>query len=293
MSEPTVWRLKTKPSSLRPDDRADYISAMLEEGFVGTGWVLDGAPTGVSEAVASLARAYPAADATPRRFVRDTAVGDLVWIVDTVRGRFHLGRVSSGYRYRRNEAPWGDEAAHRFDIEWVGRYLSPENVPGGVKNALRQGNTYCRIHDEAACRYSKLLAGLDVRAASDDFLDLLDDQALEDLVGLYLQHLLKGALVPSSCKKDTAAFEYVVNAWNGDRSCVAQVKSGKRAIEDPLPDEPRERFLFATSGEYPTELHGAQVIERRALLDFADQFANRLPATVTRWMTPSLDRRAA
>ena len=292
MDEPTVWRLKTKPASLGAEERARYLTAMLEEGFVGTGWALDTVPKDADEAVRLLGKKYPKS-ATPCRFVRDTTIGDLVWIVDTAKGRFHLGRVTGGYRYLVAGASWGSEAAHRFGVHWFEPNLSPEDVPGGVKNALRQGDTYRRVRDEPACRYSRALAGLDVTVASADFLDLLDDQTLEDLVGLYLQHLLQGAIVPSSCKKDTAAFEYVVNSWKGDRSCVAQVKSGRQTIEDPLADEPRERFLFATSGEYPSELHGAQIIGRRDLIDFGRKFRAQLPATVTRWTGSTDHVRAA
>ncbi|ASJ72101.1 hypothetical protein [Granulosicoccus antarcticus] len=291
MHTPTTWRLKTKPASLEQEVRARYIKAMLDDGFIGTGWPLNSSPRDLDDCLNLLAEKYPRKDATAVRFVRDTAIGDLVWIADTARGCFHLCRICSEYYYLKTAEPYGGEAAHRFDVDWLARDLSPEHVPGGVKNALRIGTTYCRIHCHATCRYSERLAGLEVESAtSNDFLELLDDQALEDLVGLYLQMELKGALIPSTCKSDTAAYEYVVKSWDGKRSAIAQVKSGKQPITNSLASDDRERYLFAVSGIYPVELHGAIKIEKCSLIDFADSFKDLLPKTVTCWMSTAVSK---
>ena len=292
MHAKTTWRLKTKPASLSSEVRAQYIKAMLDDGFIGTGWPLDTSPRDLDDCLRLLAEKYPRKDATPRRFVRDTAIGDLVWIADTKNGCYHLAKICGEYHYLHSTEPYGGEAAHRFDVDWVARDLSPEDVPGGVKNALRVGTTYCRVNCNATRRYGERLAGFEVQlTTNDDFLELLDDQSLEDLVGLYLQLELNGALIPSSCKFDTAAYEYVVRSWDGKRSAIAQVKSGKQAITNCLASDSRERYLFAMSGKYPPNLQGATTIERSLLVNFANSYKHLLPKTVVCWM-PSVTSEA-
>ena len=92
---PTVWRLKTKPK-VSDDARAQFIQAMLEEDFIATGWELPDEPTSIKSCLELLKKTYPGrGSATPQRFVKDTRIGDLVWIVDTKKGVFHLAQTVS------------------------------------------------------------------------------------------------------------------------------------------------------------------------------------------------------
>lgn len=291
---PTVWRLKTKPK-VSDDARAQFIQAMLEEDFIATGWELPDEPTSIKSCLELLKKTYPGrGGATPQRFVKDTRIGDLVWIVDTKKGVFHLAQIRGDYYYKRMDGESGPEAVHRFNVDWVKCGLAPQDVPGGVKNALRVGSTYCRIRNEASRIYSAKLAGIVLPfGATTDFIALLDDQALEDLVGLYLQHKLNGPLIPSTCKSDTAAIEFVVRSWDGTRAAVVQVKSGQQRISDTLKGWSQERFLFAASGGYPPHLDGAEIIDRNLLINFAWEYKCLLPNTVTCWMDEVHSAKAA
>jgi len=276
---PTVWRLKTKPK-ISDEARARFIQAMLDEGFIATGWELPAEPTSIESCLELLKKTYPGkGSATPQRFVSETRIGDFVWIVDTRKGVYHLAQIRGNYYYKRIDEECGPEAVHRFDVDWIECALAPQDVPGGVKNALRVGTTYCRIWDKASRIYSGKLAGDEFSFSdSTDFISLLDDQALEDLVGLYLQHQLNGPLIPTTCKSDTAAIEFVVKSWDGKRTAVVQVKSGTQRISDTLKGWSQERFLFAASGAYP---------------NFAWEFKSILPNTVTCWMDEIRSAKAA
>ena len=282
---PTVWRLKTKPN-ISTEARAHFIDLMLEREFIATGWMLPSEPDGIESCLELLRDSYPGRKSAPaQRFVRDTRLGDLVWIVDTKKGVFHLAQIRGNYHYKLSGDESGPEAVHRFDVNWIERGLAPQDVPGGIKNAFRVGSTYCRVRDKASRIYSGRLAGTDFQGSEiTDFIALLDDRALEDLVGLYLQYKLNGPLIPSTAKSDTAAIEFVVKSWDGKRTAVVQVKSGTQRISDNLNGWTVERFLFASSGGYPDTLDGAQVIDRKLLIKFACEFKSILPKTVRCWM---------
>jgi hypothetical protein len=83
-----------------------------------------------------------------------------------------------------------------------------------------------------------------------DLFSMLSDEDLEDIVGLYLQ--VRGYLiVPSSCKRDTPNYEFVMYHRETGRSCVAQVKSGNATIDvRAFGNEADDIYVFAAGEQY-------------------------------------------
>ncbi len=178
------------------------------------------------------------------------------------------------------------ELSHQFPCRWIKSNFLSSEVPSGVKNALRQGQAYCRIRNRSAERHTLALSGHDSSETRerDSFLALIDDEGLEDLVGLYLQMELNGFLIPSSAKKSNGAYEFVIVSKIGDRRAIVQVKSGASPIRKALESDDAECYLFAVNGDYPSDLKGNTIIEPEALVEFAYRHRKILPAPITLWM---------
>lgn len=287
-STTTVWRLKTKPPGFTRSERQALIHKMLNEGFIGTGWPIQhsSADDLTRESSIALIKAeYPKKHAVPRRFVKDTKIGDLVWIVD-LDGCYHLGTINNEYRYVPGNTKWERELSHQFPCDWVQTGLLSSDVPSGVINGLLRGQTYSRIKDPSATRYTAIKARNETFEAKneDEFLELIDHEALEDLVGLYLQFVLDGVMIPSSGKRSNAAYEFVIVSKSEDRKAIVQVKSGTSKIANALESDDAECYLFALSGIYPTELGNNKIISKETLIDFAYRNRTILPSTIKCWM---------
>ncbi len=92
---PRVWRLKTKPSGMFQPERQLLIDRMLNENFIGTGWAI--AQTTEDNLTREKSVKFLKSEALNShevaiRFVQNTKLGDLVWIVD-LKGHYHLGCI--------------------------------------------------------------------------------------------------------------------------------------------------------------------------------------------------------
>lgn len=280
----TVWRLKTKPGGGSDEDRRSLLTAMLSENFVATGWHLDAPPETASEYCRMAELQYGSKpSSSAKRFVTQLGEGDLVWIID-MSGLYHLAKITGPWSYIQDPRAFGNHAINRYPCHWIESNLSAAAISSGVRNGLMQGSTFCRIRDEASIQHTKKLAGVAEDTEQASVLELIGHDALEDLVGLYLQITFDSILVPSSCKQATAAYEFVLTRRDGTGDIVAQVKSGKASITDNLSAIPHTRYLFALSGQYPEILSGAHIISRPELESFMIQHSAILPGTIRCWL---------
>lgn len=280
----TVWRLKTKPGGGNDEDRRSLLTAMLSENFVATGWHVDAPPETASEYCRMAELQYgvkPSSSA--KRFVTQLIEGDFVWIMD-MSGLYHLAEITGPWSYIQDGRAFGIYAVHRYPCHWIASNLSAAGISSGVRNGLMQGGAFCRIKDKASILHTKRLAGVAEDAEQASVLELIGHDALEDLVGLYLQITFDSVLVPSSCKQATAAYEFVLTRRDGTGDIVAQVKSGRAGISDNLSAIPCTRYLFALSGQYPEILDGAHIISRHELENFMIQHPAILPGTIQCWL---------
>lgn len=290
IKQPRVWRLKTKPPCISKTKRQLLINKMLNESFVGTGWPIANLLTNNltrESSIGLLQSENLKSHHVAVRFINQTRKGDLIWIVG-LDGHYHLAEVKGGYRYQASTIDWEKELSHQFPCHWRLTGLPSSEVPSGVINALLQGQAYCRIRNESAIGCTQILAsGIPFEAKNcEDFLDLVDHVALEDLVGLYLQTELNGLLLPSSAKRSNAAYEFVIVSRTESKMAIVQVKSGNSSIDQALESQNAECYLFALNGGYPAELKNNKIISNESLVEFAYSNRKILPKTITCWMTP-------
>lgn len=279
-----VWRLKTKPNNCDDAIRRALIAAMLREGFVATGWAVDAIPATAAEYGELAENLYgPNAVHGVKRFVTRPKPGDLVWIAD-LSGLYHLAKIAAPWNYRTDDRDFGVHAVNRYPCEWVTSGRSAADTPSGVRNALMRGSVFCQIHDSAAVMFSSKLAGTSPCVEAASVLELIGHEALEDLVGLYLQIKTNSVIVPSSCKQSTTAYEFVLKPRDGSGDIVAQVKSGTAEITDCLSEVGCKRYLFSISGKYPENPEGAQIISRDELESFMRTYRAVLPQTIQCWL---------
>ncbi len=79
---------------------------------------------------------------------------------------------------------------------------------------------------------------------------LISSEDCEDIIGIFLQE--KGyRMIPSSCKADTSAYEFVLKHVRTGHTAIVQVKQGYVDLNiDDYSDLQSEVYLFTTHGEY-------------------------------------------
>jgi len=167
-----------------------------------------------------------------------------------------------------------------------------DSVPGKVVNSFIPSRTVQIVDDESVRLYSQYLfnslsqhAHYSLPTVSADLFALISSEDCEDLVGLFLQE--KGyRIIPSSCRADTAAYEFVLKHTETGKPAVAQVKQGyvNLNINDySMLDS--EVYLFTSRGEYtggPSQ--NVHCIDKDELKAFAfnrrEIMSNRLKAWI-------------
>lgn len=155
MAQREVFRLHIR-STITDEDAHDRATAWcLENGYAGLGWQIrdHSGLTGISWEEYSQ---HGRPDSNVRRF-RDAELGSLLWTRKR-NGEYWLGVIEGGWEYR------DDQVARDLDLfnvrptRWA-QVGTEGKVPGRVVNAFRPPLTFQKIHDGAACEYTRRLHG--------------------------------------------------------------------------------------------------------------------------------------
>lgn len=245
-----VWRINLKTAAEGVDPR----QFCLQQGILGVGWSVPG-DEAVSwvEYVAKADAEYGKTWSSAVRGLRDRMeVDDLVWTRDRG-GIYWLARVTGEWEYRGSVANRKADVVNVRACTWVG--VGPvDAVPGRVANSFR-GRTLQRVGEATIRAFSRFIFNgmVGSSAYSPEELDcdiysLLQPDDLEDVVALYLQE--RGyRIIPSSAKKSTTRYEFVLRHRDDGRKAVVQVKTSAsldaRSYTDLGVDEV---FLFSARG---------------------------------------------
>lgn len=194
------------------------------------------------------------------RLAEQMKPGDLLWMRN--KGQFYLGRVGENSQYRYNHDSFSldnDATNQRTDIQWV-KIGDLSRVPGSLANRFISGHTLSRIHDETVRLVSMLLynkyqghtfySDISIEGGSDGIFSLLTYSELEDIVAMYLFRKKGYVAIPSTNKKSTPLYEFVMlNPANGE-SVFLQVKQGNVNINaEDYQDLDGESYLFTSHGQ--------------------------------------------
>lgn len=291
-----LWRINISPAAR---DGADPRAFCFGRGIVGFGWPVEANTANLSwtqyeELATELYYNaddhgwWPAANALYNRM----RIGDLVWSRDWY-GVYYIGRVCGEWQY-------SDDIEHqRVDIfnfracEWY-RVGLADRVPGAVRNSFSRGRVLQVVNAPSALIYSAKvfdrLAGRNEYRdlafdGKHDLFELISSSALEDLVGLYLQSI-GYSIVPSTCHRTSAAYEFVLRHRESGEPATLQVKSGGQTLNrDDYQSLPGTVFLFAVCEVYTGQEHSSiRTISRAVLEDFAKENQETLPETISVWL---------
>ena len=294
-----VWRIHINPDAKKGIDPRDFC---IKKGILGVGWRVTSQENpetpmdwerycSLAKEVGHVGRGWQAAvNALHDRM----KVGDLCWSRDS-RGNYYLGRITGGWEYRGAADHYDADVVNVRECEWHKLGLD-DLVPGKVVNSFIQGYAVQGVHDATVNLYShhlfNQLAGEPIypvpeQARDIDLLSLISSESCEDLVGIYLQE--KGyRLIPSSCKRSTMYYEFVLRHKESHMPAIVQVKQGTHNfnIQEYSKWHPGvEIFLFTTRGEYRGEKDvRVHCLDANEMRDFALQNRNIMSGEIQSWI---------
>lgn len=289
---PTVWRINIKPAAAQGIDPRQFC---LSSGCLGVGWPVSDAASLQWEAYVEQGRTtyshdngwWPALNALGNRM----ALGDLCWTRDSV-GIYYLGRITGGWQYNGTEDNRRADVVNLRPCDWV-KVGPADGVPGKVINSFGPRRTLQRVNDETVRVYSAYFyntrssSGLlyDMPRTSTDIFSLLSSEDCEDLIALYMQ--MKGyVLLPSTCKRSTFAYEFVMRNRDTGDYAAAQVKNGFNNLRiSDYTDFPGHVFLFTSKGSYlGSAAENVSCITSREMLQFIAEHQSILPDRTKTWL---------
>lgn len=241
---------------------------------------------------------YP--DANIARLNEDLQTDDLVWL--HYNGLYYIARIpaSSKCFYNNTDIALGmDAAIQRTDIDWklVGDEAS---VAGAIATSFIRGHTLQRISKDGALPFSQLIYNnvcqinyykkVIIPNTVDVFYSMLSVDDCEDLVYSYLYSKYGYVVVPSSNKKGTQLYEYVMLDPKTGKHSYVQVKNGKVNIDaQEYVHLNGEVYLFTSKGKItnlnPSYLN-IKVLDPQELFDFAksDAAQHILSGSISSWI---------
>lgn len=287
-----IWRIHLKTAAQKGVDQRQLC---IDNNIFGVGWQIGykNVPVSWEEYHASASKMYndkswtTALNAIKNRIKID----DLIWTRDW-HGNYYLGRVIGDWYYDTSKECSEADIVNVRKCEWH-KIGTIESVPGAVINGLRSSRTVQIINDKTSCIFSQIVYNKKVGKefykvdnSNKDIFSLLSDKDCEDVLAIFLQVKYNYYIIPSSCKKDTMAYEFVLQHRETGNIAVAQVKSGNVPLNsDNYNNIEHDVFLFATSGVY----HGStkkniKTIDPKQIRNFLNEQTHLLPNNLKVWV---------
>ncbi len=288
-----VWRLNIKTAAKRGVDPRRFC---LERNILGLGWKVN--QSGIVKWDEYIAEAHEKYKGRGRSFTaainalkHRMKIGDLCWTRDHD-GTYYLGVITSEWRYDNSVENSDADVVNIRSCIWH-KVGIVDVVPGKVVNSYISGSTVQRVTGKNIQRYSQYLINkitgeplYQLCNTKESFLSLLSSGDCEDLVALYMQKEHGFMSIPSSCKSDTAAYEYVMKHPVTGEKAVAQVKHGEVDLNrNKYRDLECKTFLLTTKGSYTgTEVPHVYCIDPDTILSFAKDNYQLMPDRIQNWM---------
>ncbi|OAN62427.1 hypothetical protein A8B79_02430 [Balneola sp. EhC07] len=217
-------------------------------------------------------------------------INDLCWSRD-LNGIYYLGRITGEWQYINEEINRKADIVNVRPIEWV-RVGENDSVPGTIVNRFIRGGTLEKVNGATTCEFSKFLYNqltddefYEFKHIEADFFSLIHSDDCEDIIGLLLQDM-GYQLIPSSCKKSTVNYEFVLKHKKDGHKAVAQVKKGKEdLIIENYKNLDCKVYLFTTKGRYiGKSLSNVFIIDIEKVERFIRSNWKVLPDKVQTWI---------
>ena len=302
----TVWRLQTLTGEHSQNNIGQFC---LKNNVIAMGWSLETdtrkqllykspIPT-IEEYKAMLAKDRNS-DKLPKsvKVFLEVAPDDIVWMRS--QGLYYFCRIDKNvyWKYDSNDDVHKIDACNQWaNVKWI-TAGDESSVPGAVSTAFIRGMACQRIWKEGIEEYSQNLYNQKVKNVysvtviknQDTFYNYLNPSECEDLLALWLNYKYGYIVVPSTNKRSTELYEFVlIQPTTGEKAFI-QVKKGNIDLnKDDFIDisSDGEVWLMTTQGGFNgngnIRIHE---INNRELYDFAMDLnnVNYLSEGIKRWV---------
>lgn len=282
-----IWRLHIKTSPTPEFSRQYIFQYCIDNNLAAIGWPVTNAPQSPSEYTEMAFSEYKKKTSS-MVFANKISIGDLIW-TRNVNGIYFLGRIESPWYYSIMEDQKGMDINNQRKCVWI-KIGNEEEVPGKILACFRNRITLQSIDSDLRA-YSKWRYLDNAHAprgnhemSIPEFFKKISSLDCEDLVGLYLQRVFGYCIIPSSCKIDTIAYEYILKHPDRDESAVVQVKQGKVDLNDSLKNSATRIFLFTTEGIIGKLAQNMTIITSKELYKFVLENKTLLPNKINYWL---------
>ena len=288
----TLWRVHIRPES----NDIDPVDVCVSKGIIGIGWRIDNKPKTKEEYEKEGEKKY---GNTSWRKAKNAILyrmkpGDLVWIRD-LNGIYYIGKIISDWEYRDEEENLKSDI---INVRSCKLFKVGASIAGKIVNSFVPSATVQIMNDGTANLFSRIidnkLSGAneyDIKPKNDElnFFNLITDEDLEDIAGLYLQYEKNYLIVPSSRtrRNDTIFYEYqLINRKDGEMAFI-QVKSGNvRLTIDKYANFENTIYLFSPAGYNGDALKykHIKIIDNKSVINFINRNMLIMPPKIKVWI---------
>jgi hypothetical protein len=281
-----VWRLHLKSAAASGQNPQEFC---ISNKIAGIGWPVNTKREKLNKTqFEKLCRSkYGKLPGSVNAMVNRMSIGDYIW---TRKGNqeYFLGKIVSDWAYENaDDFVTNDVVNYRKVEEWKSKG-EIDKIPGKVVSAFRATSALQQIDSDAIRHISDFIwNGYKPEEMNQklDFFDLIGDQELEDLVGIYLQMAKDYIIIPSTCKSDTALIEFSLIHKKTGNSAYLQVKSGNSFADlKPLLEKKGQVYYFQKDKvereEYKKLIH----ISEAEILEFIKNHQAILPENIKVWL---------
>lgn len=297
-----IWRINLKPAAQSGIDSRQHC---LSNGLVGIGWQVERGSECVSGKIyedRATVEYYNEGDKSwwPawNALYHKSKIGDLIWTRDNV-GIYYLGRIISDWFYDTSKEASKADIVNVKKCDWK-KIGTIESVPGKLVNSFIPARTIQCVNDSAVSLFSQLkyneLSESNLYSPKsligENIYSLLSSGDCEDALALYLQLKENYAIVPSSCKYQTMAYEYELVHRVNRTKAVVQVKNGHVNLDAKrYKNIDSKVYLFTTKGNYfGTESDKVVFVDPEEIRKFLYEYEDYLPDKMKIWVRQTMPK---
>lgn len=286
-----LWRLHIRPAAKNGKTHDDVVRHCIENHIAGIGWPVI-APVSTADEYEQAARSEYKPNIASIPFVRDLNIGDFVWARDK-NGKYYLGRIEGDWYYSTDPLHLELDIPNQRACRWL-EIGSEENIPGKIVACFRPAKTFQAIQNPLMETFSKWAFSRQVDdkfkgsgtepITATNFFQFIGTDDCEDIVGLYLQKVKGYCLIPSSCKRTTIGYEFILKHSLTSQTAIVQVKQGGVGLDDRLRGIADHVFLFSTEGIISAKSDKITSLRAQELYAFVCENRGLMPSRINYWL---------
>lgn len=283
-----LWRLHIRPATKNGKTHDDVVKYCIDNHIAGIGWpVADIVST--SDEYERAARLKYDSNVASIPFARDIKIGDYVWARDK-NGKYYLGCIEGDWYYSIdplhlnwifpiNACRWLEIAVKKIYRKIVACFR-PARTFRAIQNPLMETFLHMGFSREVDDKFKRSVTE---PITATNFFQFIGADDCEDIVGLYLQKVKGYCLIPSSCKRTTIGYEFILKHSLTAQTAIVR-KAGWVGLDDRLQGIADHVFLFSTEGVITSQCQDITVLTAKELYTFVYENKALMPSRINYWL---------